>query len=37
MGPYPDIDEGYEEDWSKLSPGGIDMPKVIEHEKTLET
>ncbi|KAL1303627.1 hypothetical protein AAFC00_006987 [Neodothiora populina] len=36
MGPYPDIEKGYEEDWSKLSPGSIDLPIVTEHEKQLE-
>ena len=36
MGPWPNIDKGYEEDWSKLSPGCIDMPLVVDHEKTLE-
>jgi putative glutathione S-transferase len=36
MGPWPNIEKGYEEDWSKLSPGEIDMPEVLEHEKTLE-
>ncbi|GAB7347352.1 hypothetical protein MBLNU459_g4288t2 [Dothideomycetes sp. NU459] len=35
MGPWPHIEEGYEEDWSKLSPGGVSMPAVLEHEKTL--
>jgi putative glutathione S-transferase len=36
LGPWPHIEKGYEEDWSKLSPGSIDMPEVLEHEKTLE-
>lgn len=36
VGPYPDVEQGYEEDWSKLSPGNIDMPVVVEYEKTLE-
>lgn len=35
MGPYPDIEEGYESDWSKLSPGSIDMPAVLEAERKL--
>ena len=36
LGPWPHIEKGYEEDWSKLTPGSIDMPEVLEHEKTLE-
>lgn len=36
LGPWPHIEEGYQEDWSKLSPGSVDMPEVLEHEKTLE-
>ncbi|KAG9622489.1 glutathione S-transferase omega-like 2, partial [Aureobasidium melanogenum] len=36
LGPWPHIEKGYQEDWSKLSPGCIDMPEVLEHEKTLE-
>lgn len=35
LGPWPHVEKGYEEDWSKLSPGSIDMPEVLEHEKTL--
>jgi len=37
MGPYPDVEEGYEEDFSKLKPGGVSLPAVLEHEKTLQT
>ncbi|KAI4843238.1 glutathione S-transferase [Aureobasidium sp. EXF-8845] len=36
LGPWPYIEKGYEEDWSRLTPGEIDMPEVLEHEKTLE-
>lgn len=36
LGPWPHIEKGYVEDWSKLSPGEIDMPEVLKHEKTLE-
>lgn len=36
LGPWPHIEEGYQEDWTKLSPGSIDMQEVLEHEKTLE-
>lgn len=36
MGPYPDVEEGYEKDFTKLQPGSVNMPAVLEHEKTLE-
>ncbi|OCL11497.1 glutathione S-transferase, partial [Glonium stellatum] len=36
MGPYPDIEEGVETDFSKLSVGGVKMPAVLEYQKTLE-
>lgn len=35
VGPWPSIESGYESDWSKLRPGEIDMPAVLEHEKQL--
>ncbi|TKA22768.1 hypothetical protein B0A50_07870 [Salinomyces thailandicus] len=35
VGPYPDIEKGYEVDWSKLKPGRIEMPEVTEWEKRL--
>ncbi|RMY42207.1 hypothetical protein D0866_00083 [Hortaea werneckii] len=35
LGPYPDIEGHYESDWSKLKPGRIDMPEVVEWEKKL--
>nr|POF07151.1 glutathione s-transferase omega-like 2 [Quercus suber] len=37
LGPWPDIagPETYEPDWTKLSPGSVDMPEVLEHERTL--
>lgn len=35
VGPWPHIEEGYEKDWSNFSPGEIDMPEVLEYEKTL--
>ena len=34
-GPWPHIEEGYEEDWSIIRPGGVDMPEVLEAEKKL--
>ena len=33
LGPYPDIKEGYESDWSKLTPGEVSHPKVLEAQK----
>lgn len=35
-GPWPDVEKGFEKDWSKLVAGGIDMPEVVEQEKQLE-
>jgi putative glutathione S-transferase len=34
VGPWPDIESGFEEDWSKLRIGKIDMPAVVDFEKT---
>ncbi|KAL2427396.1 Glutathione S-transferase omega-like 2 [Exophiala dermatitidis] len=34
-GPYPDVEEGYEPDLSKLRVGGVAMPEVVELEKKL--
>ncbi|KAF2031015.1 hypothetical protein EK21DRAFT_88529 [Setomelanomma holmii] len=30
LGPYPDVEEGYESDWSKLKPGKVAHPRVLE-------
>ena len=35
VGPWPSIEKGVEKDWSKLRVGEIDMPEVLEWEKTL--
>ena len=35
LGPWPGIEKGYEKDFSKLPPGEIDMPEVLEYEKKL--
>ncbi|KAK4996932.1 hypothetical protein LTR66_003561 [Elasticomyces elasticus] len=35
VGPWPDIEEFYEEDYSKIKPGGVSMPEVLEHEAKL--
>ncbi|KAF2768321.1 glutathione S-transferase [Teratosphaeria nubilosa] len=34
-GPYPDIEKGFEKDWSKVKQGGIDMPEVLQWEKKM--
>jgi putative glutathione S-transferase len=36
MGPYPDVEEGYEEDLSKVEPGGVKLPAVLEYAKSLK-
>jgi putative glutathione S-transferase len=36
VGPWPHVEEGYEEDWSKLRAGGVNMPEVLERVKELE-
>jgi glutathionyl-hydroquinone reductase len=36
LGPWPIVEKGYESDWSGIKPGEVDMPAVLEHEKTLE-
>ncbi|KAK4961634.1 hypothetical protein LTR10_002124 [Elasticomyces elasticus] len=33
MGPWPNVEEGYEKDWSKIEARSIDMPEVLEAEK----
>ena len=35
LGPWPNMEEGYEEDWTKLRLGKIEMPQVLEYEKSL--
>jgi glutathionyl-hydroquinone reductase len=35
MGPYPDIEEGVENDFGKIKPGGVKMPAVVAYEATL--
>jgi len=31
-GPYPDVEEGVENDWSRLEAGSVTMPEVLEYE-----
>ncbi|KAF1941381.1 hypothetical protein EJ02DRAFT_404625 [Clathrospora elynae] len=35
LGPYPDVEEGYESDWSKLKPGKVAHPSVVEAQRKL--
>lgn len=35
MGPYPEVEEGYENDWSKLRAGEVKHPLVVEAESKL--
>ncbi|OAG16847.1 hypothetical protein CC77DRAFT_1033861 [Alternaria alternata] len=35
LGPYPDVEEGYEEDWGKLQPGKVAHPRVLEAQSKL--
>jgi putative glutathione S-transferase len=30
MGPYPEVEEGYELDWRRLRPGEVNHPLVLE-------
>jgi len=32
MGPYPNVEEGAESDWSRLEAGSVTMPEVLEYE-----
>lgn len=35
MGPFPDIEEAFEEDWSKLTVGEVKQPDVLKYEATI--
>ncbi|PSN60086.1 hypothetical protein BS50DRAFT_218657 [Corynespora cassiicola Philippines] len=35
LGPYPEVEEGYEADWSKLKPGQVKHPLVLEAQSKL--
>ncbi|CAO2653956.1 Nn.00g106890.m01.CDS01 [Neocucurbitaria sp. VM-36] len=35
LGPYPHVEEGYEKDWSKLKPGKVAHPWVLEAQSKL--
>lgn len=35
MGPWPTVETGYKDDWSKIEAGGVDMPEVLEAEKKI--
>jgi putative glutathione S-transferase len=30
MGPFPDVEEGFEDDWAKLKSGGVLHPAVVK-------
>lgn len=36
IGPWPHVEEGYEEVWQKLSAGGVQMPEVLAAEEALQ-
>lgn len=35
MGPFPDVEEGVERDWTKSMPGGVEHPAVLAYQDTL--
>lgn len=35
MGPFPDVEERVQRDWTKLVVGGVKHPAVLEYESTL--
>ncbi len=35
LGPYPDVQEGYESDWNQLTPGEVKHPRVLEAQSKL--
>jgi putative glutathione S-transferase len=35
LGPFPDVEEGYVEDWSTLKVGEVRHPRVLEEGKKL--
>ncbi|KAI2699374.1 hypothetical protein CBS147332_8260 [Penicillium roqueforti] len=35
MGPFPNVEEGFEEDWSKLAVGEVKHPSVLDYETTI--
>jgi putative glutathione S-transferase len=36
MGPWPDVEEGFERDFTKLRVGAVRLPAVLEYEKQLQ-
>lgn len=36
LGPFPDVEEGVEQDWGKLRVGEVRHPAVLEFETTLK-
>lgn len=35
LGPWPDVEEGYESDWSKLKPGRVTHPRVLDAQSKM--
>ncbi|CAI7604841.1 unnamed protein product [Penicillium viridicatum] len=35
MGPFPDVEEGFEENWNKLAVGEVKHPAVLDYETTI--
>jgi putative glutathione S-transferase len=35
MGPYPEVEEGFERDWSKLRPGKVAHPLVLKAQSKM--
>ncbi|KAJ5539400.1 hypothetical protein N7513_007732 [Penicillium frequentans] len=35
MGPFPDVEDGVERDWTRLIPGGVKHPAVLAYQDTL--
>jgi hypothetical protein len=36
MGPWPDVEDGFEHDFAKLRAGEVRLPAVLEYEKQLQ-
>jgi putative glutathione S-transferase len=35
MGPFPDVEAGFELDWNKLTVGEVKHPAVLDYEATI--
>lgn len=36
MGPWPDVEQHYQSDWSVIKVGKVEMPEVLEHQVELD-